>query len=229
MARCSSCGGQVDAGVASCPHCGAATGASEGPAPGEGTGDPHSDREPADRGATPPAPGGRRSDAGQRPQTPRQERSAGDDGGQSTGFGRRRLLVAGGGLVGLGGAGWYLFLRDDSPDSPLEVVERSWSTWADGDVTAYQELFHPDSPERRQEYWSDPEYWAQLGPGEGVDWTIEEREVVDRTATGATVREVYLWDTPDETVRITETVELRTAGGDWKIWRFQEPDIEPVE
>lgn len=228
MAYCPNCGGQIDGGTASCPHCGAASGASERPGSGEWNGGSRPDRESTRSEA--PSPGGRRDDAGRQPQpAPTQQgRPADGNGGGGGGFGRRRLLAAGAGLVGLGGTGWYLFLRDDSPDSPLGVAERSWSTWADSDATAYQELFHSDSPERQQEYWNDVEYWAQFGPGEEVDWTIEEREVVERTAAEATVREVYRWETPDETVRITETIELRREGDDWKIWQFQESDVEPV-
>lgn len=137
--------------------------------------------------------------------------------------------MAGGGVVAAAGAGagWYFFFR--GPGDPLAALERFWSTWEDQNADAYQGLFHSDSPERQEQYWDDDGYWADFGPSQGVDWTIEERELLDRTETRATAREVYIWRQPDQPrLRITDRYDLRTEDGEWKVWRIEGQNVEEL-
>ncbi len=243
MARCANCGGEAAEGARYCPDCGArlepndTSGHDSGNSPGEGPSGGSPPEQPPSgggpRGWEQPRSGrGQRAQGqgpgggGQRP-PPQPQRPPGD--GQDGGVSRRTLLAAGGGVVALAGAGagWYVFLR--GPGDPLQVLEQLWSTWENGDADTYQDLFHSDSPERQEEYWNDDQYWAEFGPGDGVDWTIEEREVVDRTETRATVREVYVWRQPDEpALRITDRLEFRTEGSEWKVWEITGQDVEEL-
>jgi hypothetical protein len=133
------------------------------------------------------------------------------------------------GVVALAGAGggWYFFLREAG--DPLAVLERSWTAWENGNAEAYRQLYHSESPERETQYWNDDQYWADFGPSDGVDWTIEERELVNEAETRATAREVYTWRQPDQpTLRITDLIELQTENGEWKIWQLENQNTSEI-
>ena len=233
MVGCENCGSEVAEGVRYCPNCGTRLGGTATPGHGQGTpgqapssdgpGAPEqSQRRGTDRQPQSQTPGG-----GDRGPPSQRQRSPG--GGADDGLSRRTLLAAGGGVVAAAGAGagWFVFLR--GPGDPLQVLERLWSTWEGGNADAYQGLFHSDSPERQEQYWNDDQYWAEFGPREGVDWTIEDREVIDRTETRATVQEVYVWRPPDEsTVRLTDRLDFRTESGEWRVWEITGQDVEEL-
>lgn len=233
MVRCQNCGGEAAEGARYCPDCGALLGPNgtsghDQGAPGQDpSGEGAAERAHARQQETARQPQGQAPGGSDRGPPPQYQRPPGD--GQDGGLSRRKLLAAGGGVVALSGAGagWYFVLR--GPGDPLRVLDRLWSTWESGNADAYQGLFHSDSPERQEQYWNDDGYWANFGPGDGVDWTIEEREVLDRTETRATAREVYVWRQPDQpTVRITDRYDLRTEGGEWKVWEITGQDVEEL-
>lgn len=174
MRRCQHCGSQVDQGAVYCSHCGGAV-AGENSA----RDDTRRDQPPAEPGArvrTERSGDERRQQQDSRRGGPEHHRQ------ETSGVGRQTLLVGGGGLLALGAGGWYLFLRDTSPDDPMGVLDRSWETWEDGDFEAYDELVHSDSPMRAEEWW---EMMAtgeeEFGLADGVEWTLEEREQVEKT------------------------------------------------
>lgn len=231
MVYCPNCGEQVSEGAVYCSNCGASltegddhATTSEGPRePASGAGQERTDEYRQSGQSGPPAEYGSPPSASQPgpPEAPPTEADAG--------ISRRGLLAAGGGLVVLGGAGWFFFLRSDHPDSPEGVADRSWSTWANSDASGYRELFHPESPAR--DSW-DEEYWDNFGPGQGVDWSVENREIVEQSDSEAVLREVYLWnnrsDDSTEQVRITWRYRFRKDDGDWKIWDYEFVDEEPA-
>lgn len=139
-------------------------------------------------------------------------------------------------MLALGAGGWYLFLRETSPDDPMGVLERSWEVWEEGDFEAYDELVHSDSPMRAEEWWETIATGEEeFGLPDGVEWTLEEREQVEKTDDRAAIREVYIWHNPDpdwtdEEVRgrLTEIVRFRTEDGEWKVWDREQENWEDL-
>jgi hypothetical protein len=130
----------------------------------------------------------------------------------------------------IGGDGSGSDEQSSGPGGPLQVLERLWITWENQNADAYQELFHTDSPERQKQYWNDDQYWVDFGPGEGVEWTIESRELLESTETSATAKEVYVWRQPDQpTFRFTDRYEFRVESDEWKIWEFEGQDAEELD
>lgn len=222
MGRCWNCDTGVDGTATYCPNCGSALEDRTGESPATGQGSK----------APPPgqAQGPRRGHNGRGERAAMRETGSGSASDSSvreesqSGLTRRRLLAGAGSVVALGGAGWYVFLREDGSDQdgPKRVLAESWQTWEEGDIDAYRDLWHSESPERDEEYWNDPEYWAEFGRTDQVEWTIEEREVINKTDSRAYVREVYVWEntTRGSRWRFTEVLQLRTEDGEWHIYSW---------
>lgn len=140
---------------------------------------------------------------------------------------RRQLLVgssAAGALALVGG--WYRFIRKLTP---VEVVEKWWEVWQQGDAEAARELFHLKGPLQSEANDASAE---EFGPDEGVSWNIEERTVTDKTELQnneeATVRETFIWNDDTGRYRITRDNILRTEDGQWKVWNLNTVDSEEL-
>ena len=152
----------------------------------------------------------------------------GESAGGSDDTTRRNLLLGAGGALAIVG-GWYVFLREDR--GPLDVIEDLWEAWESGDRERFQELFHSRSPVREESWWTDTEYWMDFDEhSEGVDWSLEQREVVRESESAAEVEEVYTWRDYENDYhrRITDLYELRTDDDEWKVWEIETVDSEEI-
>jgi hypothetical protein len=136
----------------------------------------------------------------------------------------RRQIIAGtgaGGIFALAG-GWYEFLREPTP---IDVVDRWWELYGQGDLESIRQLYHSDSPALSDSGWLADISEQEFGPDEGVSQEIEQREVTYRDTFDnyerATVRENYLWDDGESRSRIEDDVRLRTEEGAWKIMQVE--------
>lgn len=132
----------------------------------------------------------------------------------------RRQIIAGtgaGGILALAG-GWYEFIREPTP---IDVVDRWWELYEQGDLESIRQLYHSDSPAFSDGGWLADVSEQEFGPDEGVSWEIEQREVIYRDTFDnyerATVREIYIWDDDEGRSRIETDISLRTEVGAWKI------------
>lgn len=245
MYHCNNCGEQVDDGASFCPNCGDTITATPGSQSRESSPPNRQDERQPPQEQT-HQQGGQHAPDAQPPRSQPQGRQpaqqqpphevigqGGDDG-----IDRRTLLIGGGAAaVALAGGGWYFFIRETYPDSPIGVVKLEWEAWAEGDVETYDEIFHSESPERDEDRWTAMMTGEEeLGPEEGVEWNIEQRNLDEKMAGEATVQEVYTWYNPDPEGmdeatygRLTDNVELRTEGGDWKMWRRNNTDWQELE
>jgi hypothetical protein len=211
MPYCPNCGRYISLGDTSCPECGCslADGTEDSPGPqhesrDDGTESRREEREPR-RGETPTG-SGRNAD-------------------QQTGKTRRVALAYAGGALGLTVLGtWALGLFDD--EGPKDAIEAWRTAWASGDDEAYREFLHSESPRQTGRRNDDQSRLATAD--ESLRYVGETREVLDRTDTEASVRDVYLLTRPEfeNPRRITDVIDLRTEEGDWRIWDYRTEQSE---
>lgn len=228
--ECAQCGSRVGNDVKYCPNCGADVGGqAAGGAAQNAQGSPDAHDRPGGQGGagggshqqTPQGQGG-----GHRQPSRNQPAGTGQGPGASGSMlTRRRALAAGGGLAAIGAAGgWFFFLRDSG--GPVGVVEESWEAWEAGNLAAYRELHYPESPARQDLSDATPEEWGAM---EGTEYTMESREVREKTEGRAVVRETYVMRPSDGTNwRATWDVELRRHDGSWKIYEYRQQDSETL-
>lgn len=221
MPYCPACGHHVAPGDATCSECGESiadalaagrsTPGSRSPPDGRGDGERDSGRDrPTDRGDP--------SDA----ETPEAMATA-----QADPHTRRRVLAAAGGVLGTMVLGTYAIDRV-AGGGPTDAVGAWRTAWVTGDAETFRRLWHPSA--------TQPDAGAAdaLGrPSEAnaaLEYIGEERAVLERAETRASVSDVFVLGHPDfETRRRHETVvDLRTVDGNWRVVRERLERTEPT-
>lgn len=137
----------------------------------------------------------------------------------------RRAVIAGVGVVGAAGAGWFVLNDDDDSSSPSgdeqqirNVLRTQAQALENDDIDAYMETMHPESPL----YDSTQSTTSQLIQEYDfrIDLTIDSVEVNDDTATADTTQETRIEGSdPNFRANRSELVhELRTYQGGWRVY-----------
>jgi len=204
MPYCPECGRYISLGDTSCPECGCSLDDGTDDSPG-----PQHDSRRGERDS-------------RRDGTPGETERHAD---QQTGKPRRVALAYAGGALGLTVLGaWALQLFDN--EGPKDAIEAWRDAWTSGDDEAYRAFLHSGSPRRTA--GTDDEQSRLATADASLLYASESREVLEKTDTRASVREVYLLTDPEfETPRrITDVIELRTEDGNWRIWDYRREDSE---
>lgn len=204
MPYCPACGHHVAPGDATCSECGQSIheALSQGTRASGPTAAPARDRE-----ESAPAP------ATERP--------------SQDGTTRRKALTAAGGVLGAMVLGTYAVERfiEDGPEAVVEAWRTAWTT---DDADAFHSLWHPDATQ--PESWPEDALARPSEPDPSLQYIGEERTVLERTETRASVRDVFVVGHPEfETRRRHDTVvDLRTADGSWRVFEERLEHTEPV-
>jgi len=140
---------------------------------------------------------------------------------------RRKALAAAGGVLGSMVLGTYAVERFVG-DGPAEVVDAWRTAWTTGDADAFRTLWHPDATQPGS--WSADALARPSEPDASLQYIGEERDVIERTETRASVRDVFVLGHPEfETRRRHDTVvDLRTAEGAWRVFEERLEGTESV-
>lgn len=136
---------------------------------------------------------------------------------------RRRVLAAAGGVLGTMVLGTYA-MNQVTGNGPAPAVDAWRTAWVTGDAETFQLLWHPAG--------TPPEdaVGRPSRPDAALEYIGEERAVLERTETRASVRDVFVLGHPEfETRRRHETVVgLRTQDGNWRIYEERLERTEPT-
>ncbi|WP_121820653.1 nuclear transport factor 2 family protein [Halostella salina] len=97
-------------------------------------------------------------------------------------------------------------------NGPAAVVEQFYQALDDGDRGTANDLIHSESPQGE----IGEQEMAQF---ESYDITVESTEVLDESDDTAEVEVELTLEADGESSTNTMTVELRTEGGDWKVYQ----------
>jgi hypothetical protein len=101
---------------------------------------------------------------------------------------------------------------------PADVVEAWRTAWVAGETATFRGLFHSGSD--RADAWMSEGDPLLAAPDASLQYLGEQRDVLERTDTRASVRDVFVLTHPDFEARrrVSAVVDLRTDGGEWRIW-----------
>lgn len=208
MPYCPDCGRHVAPGDDTCAECGQSISAAL--AAGRDDGGP-------DKGDQRPARDGPEERDGSRSRR---------DQGQDP-IKRRRALAAAGGVLGTTVVGVYAIERFGS-DGPKEVVGAWRTAWVTGDTSTFRTLWHPDATQ--PDTWPADALDRPSTPDDLLFYVGEDRELLERTETTATVRDVFALGHPefDTEYRHHTEVDLRTVDSNWRVFEERLEQTEPV-
>lgn len=99
-------------------------------------------------------------------------------------------------------------------DEAIEVLEANWEAFKNGDVEAYEDTYHSESPAQEEKAWEDEDYF----PNESQSIVVESREVTLETETKVTFKESVQEDS--QTPPSENEATLKTENGEWKMWEY---------
>lgn len=204
MPPCPHCGAEVPTGTNFCQACGAEL-TPEAPADERGQPDRGPRGEPAE-GTPQPGPGTGTGEAGGQG-SPHSGAHRPPQAGSGGGITRRHLLAGGGALAVAGAAGWYFFLREDR--GPAETVEALYASINDGNYDRAMTMIHAEGPVNETVSRSSLERSS-------TQVQITGTEVIEQSDGRASVRVTVTSE--QMSGEQTYIFELRTAGGEWKVW-----------
>jgi len=121
------------------------------------------------------------------------------------------------GLTVLGAAG----LEFVSEEGPKDAVGAWRAAWEAGDATTYREYWHPEAPAREGKH-------RRGAADERLQYTVQDRELLDRDGATATVRDAFVLEHPgfETRRRFVDVVDLQTVSGSWLIRAVRTESVE---